>query len=204
MKIARIAALVLVPMLTLTAQASAAPQTITFKCKASALGQTAEFTLDQVIDATAPETVAPNGSVKVTADPAPDKMPAEASGYEVVEVKGLALKVPVPANSKFQSASLEGGSGLNSTPTIALEGNDVVLRVPGPIKGGADYELPTVTVVLQAGGTGQIVSKIGGTSFEQPGLTFVATIIAFGFRVDANATGYPDPSPVLTTTTISG
>lgn len=201
MKLARIAALVLVSMLTLTSQASAA-QTIVYKVKASALGQTAEFTLDQTLDATAPATVAPNGELKVVIDPAPDKMPSEASGYQVVEVKNLALKLPVPGNSKFLSASLEGGAGLNSTPTVGLVGNDVVLTVPGPIKGGADYELPTVTINLQAGGTGTIETKLGGTSYDAPGLTFVATILAFGLKVDATAGGYPDPNPVLTTTTI--
>lgn len=203
MKLARLAALVLVPMLTLTAQASAAPQTVNFKVRATALGQSAEFTLDQVIDATAPATVAPGATFDVVADPAPDTMPSEASGYQVVEIKNLALKVRVPANAKYLSAKLEGGSGLNSTPTIGIVGNDIVLRVPGPIKGGAEYELPVVTVTVQAGGTGTIESRISGTSYDQPGLTFVATIIAFGFRIDANAGGYPDPSPVLTSTVIS-
>ncbi|GLZ34005.1 cyclase [Lentzea sp. NBRC 105346] len=203
MKLAGIAALVLVPMLALTSQASAAPHSIVFKVKATALGQSSEFTFNQGLDATAPETVAPNGSVKVTIDPAPNQIPAEAGGYQVVEIKNFVLKMPVPGNSKFQSASLEGGSGLNSTPTVGLEGNDVVLKVPGPLKGGAAFELPTVTINLQAGGTGKVETKLGGTSYDAPGLTFVATIIAFGFKVDANAGGYPDPSPVLTSTTIS-
>ena len=77
-----------------------------------------------------------------------------------------------------------------------------MLKVPGPIKGGADFELPTVTINLQAGGTGTITTKLGGTSYDAPGLTFTAVVVVFGFPVDAAAKGYPDPSPVLTTTTI--
>ncbi|MFI6100168.1 cyclase [Lentzea sp. NPDC051213] len=202
MKLAGIASLLLVPMLMFATNASAAPQTITFKMRASAAGQTAEFTLEQGLDATAPETVAPNGSVKVTIDPAPNKVPSEAEGRQVREIKNFALSMPVPANSKFTSASLSGGSGLNSTPTIGLVGNDVVLKVPGPIKGGADFELPVVTIELQAGGTGTVATKLGGTSYDAPGLTFTAVVIAFGFPIDAAAKGYPDPSPVLTSTTI--
>jgi dehydratase len=189
-------------MLMFTSTASAAPQTITFKLRASAAGQTADFTLDQGLDASAPSTVAPNAALKVTIDPAPNKVPTEAAGRQVREIKGLALRLPVPANSKFQSASLSGGSGLGGTPAIALQGNDVVLTVPGPIKGGADFELPVVTITLQAGGSGTVTTKLGGTSYDAPGLTFTAVITVIGFPVNAAAKGYPDPSPVLTSTTI--
>ncbi|WP_439664075.1 cyclase [Lentzea sp. HUAS TT2] len=203
MKLAGIAAAALVPMLLFATNASAAaPQTITYKLRATAVGQTSDFTLDQGVDASAPDTVAPNGTVKVTIDPAPNKIPTEAGGRQVREIKGLALRLPVPANSKFQSASLSGGSGLGGTPSVALSGNDVVLTVPGPIKGGADFELPTVTINLQAGGTGTITTKLGGTSYDAPGLTFTAVVVVIGFPINAAAKGYPDPSPVLTTTTI--
>ncbi|MDX8146575.1 cyclase [Lentzea sp. BCCO 10_0061] len=203
MKLAGIAAAALVPMLMFAANASAAaPQTITYKLRASAAGQSSDFTLDQGVDASAPATVAPNGTVAVTVDPAPNKIPTEAGGRQVREIKGLALRLPVPANSKFQSASLSGGSGLGGTPTVALSGNDVVLTVPGPIKGGADFELPTVTINLQAGGTGTITTKLGGTSYDAPGLTFTAVVVVIGFPINAAAKGYPDPNPVLTTTTI--
>jgi len=202
MKLAGLASLLLVPMLMFTTNASAAPQTITFKLRASAVGQTSDFTLDQGLDASAPATVAPNGALTVTIDPAPNKVPAEAAGRQVREIKGLALKLPVPANSTYRSASLSGGSGLGGTPTIALQGNDVVLDVPGPIKGGADFELPVVTINLQAGGSGTIAAKLGGTSYDAPGLTFTAVITVIGFPVNAAAKGYPDPNPVLTSTTI--
>ncbi len=202
MKLAGIASLLLVPMLMFTTNASAAPQTITFKLQASAAGQTAEFTLDQGLDASAPSTVAPNGALEVTIDPAPNKVPTEAAGRQVREIKGLALKLPVPANSTFRSASLSGGSGLGGAPTIALQGNGVVLTVPGPIKGGADFELPVVTINLKAGGSGTVTTKLGGTGYGAPGLTFTAVITVLGFPVNAAAKGYPDPSPVLTSTTI--
>ncbi len=203
MKLAGIGSLLLVPMLMFASSASAAaPQTITYKLRASAAGQSSDFTLDQGVDAAAPASVAPNGALTVTIDPAPNTIPSEAAGRQVREVKGLALRLPVPANSSFRSASLSGGSGLGGTPTIALQGTDVVLSVPGPIKGGADFELPTVTIELQAGGTGTITTKLGGTSYDAPGLTFTAVVTVIGFPIDAAAKGYPDPNPVLTTTTI--
>lgn len=202
MKLAGIAALVLVPMLTLTTTASAATQTATYKLRATAIGQSADFTLDQGLDSTAPATVAPGAVFSVVIDPAPNAVPAKVKDYTVREIKKLVLKLTVPANAKFQSAKVSGGAGLGSTPTVAVEGNNVVLKIAGPIKGGSAFELPTITVTLQAGGTGDIVTKLTGTSYTDPGLTFTAAITAFGFPIDAPATGYPDPNPPLTTTTI--
>ena len=46
-------------LFALSTPASAATQAITYKLKASAAGQTAEFILNQTLDATAPATVAP-------------------------------------------------------------------------------------------------------------------------------------------------
>jgi dehydratase len=190
-------------LLATSTQASAATSAITYKLKATALGQSAEFTLDQTLDATAPEAVAPGGTVTAVIDPAPNKIPAAAGGYTVREIKTLTLSLPVPANATFVSATATGGSGLgNGTPTVALSGGNVVLKIAGPIKGGADFELPTITLNLTAGTSGTITTQLGGTSYTAPGLTFTAAITAFGFPIDAPAKGYPDPNPILTTTTI--
>jgi dehydratase len=187
MKTAVFAALAL--LLATSTPASAEPHAITYKLKATALGQSAEFTLDQPLDATAPEAVAPGGTVTAVIDPAPNKVPAEASGYTVREIRTISLSLPVPANSTFQSATVTGGAGLGGTPTIALSGTDVVLKVSGPIKGGADFELPTITLNLVAGDSGTISTQLGGTSYTAPGLTFTAGISAFGIPLDAPAIG---------------
>jgi dehydratase len=201
-RLATAAALALVPLLVLGTSASAASQTITYKVRASAVGQTAELTLDQGIDSTAPATVAPGGALTVTIDPGPNTVPATGGGFTISEINTIALKLPVPANSTFVSASLSGGSGLGSTaPTVGLSGSDVVLSVKGPLKGGAAFELPTVTINLTAGTSGSIETKLGGTSYDAPGLTFNAVVVVI-FPITAPATAYPDPSPVLTSTTI--
>jgi dehydratase len=201
-RLATAAALALVPVLVLGTSASAASQTITYKVRASAVGQTAELTLDQGIDSTAPATVAPGGALTVTIDPAPNTVPATGGGFTISEINTIALKLPVPANSTFVSASLSGGSGLGPTaPTVGLSGSDVVLNVKGPLKGGAAFELPTVTINLTAGASGSIETKLGGTSYDAPGLTFNAVVVVI-FPITAPATAYPDPSPVLTSTTI--
>jgi dehydratase len=196
------AALALVPVLAFGTTASAANQTITYKVRASALGQTAELDLTQGIDSTAPATVAPGGALQVVIDPAPNTVPATGGGYTIREINTVVLKLPVPANSTFVSASLSGGAGLGATPpTVGLEGTNVVLKVAGPLAGGASFELPTVTLNLTAGASGTIETKLGGTSHSAPGLTFNAVVVVV-FPVTAPATAYPDPNPVLTSTTI--
>ncbi|MFC0113278.1 hypothetical protein [Kibdelosporangium aridum] len=203
LRLATVAAFALAPLLALGTTASAAVQTINYQVRASAFGQTAELVLNQDIDSNAPASVAAGGAVTVTIDPAPNTVPAEGGGYEIREIKNIALKMPVPANSTFVSATATGGSGLGSTPpTVGLEGSDVVLKIAGPLKGGAAFELPTVTINLTAGSSGTIESKLGGTSYDAPGLTFTTVITAFGFPVDAATVAYPNPSPVLTSTTI--
>jgi dehydratase len=198
-RLAAAAAFALVPVLAFGTTASAANQTINYQVRASAFGQTAELTLAQDIDSTAPETAAAGGAVQVVIDPAANQVPSEGGGYEIREIKNLVLKLPVPANSTFVSASAAGGS---HPSTVALEGSEVVLRVAGPLAGGQSFELPTVTINLTAGASGTIETKLAGTSYDAPGLTFTAVIIAFGFPVDAAAVAFPNPSPVLTSTTI--
>jgi dehydratase len=202
-RLTAVAAFVLVPVLASGVTASAANQTVTFKGQASAAGQTAYFTLNQDLVSSAPATVAPGGALTVTIDPAPNQVPTQAGGYTIREIKDFVLKIPVPANATYVSASTAGGSGLGSTPpTIALEAGNVVLKLKGPIKGGANFELPVLTLNLKAGAAGSIQTKLGGTSYDNPGLTFTAVVVVL-FPVDAPAKAYPDPSPVLTATTIA-
>ncbi|WP_279582500.1 hypothetical protein [Fodinicola feengrottensis] len=167
-RLATITALAVVPVLTLGTAASAT-QTAMYKCQATAVGQTADFTLNQDLDASAPATVAAGGAVAVVIDPASNQIPGSAGGYTIKNVQDLSLNIPVPANATFVSATLVGGSGLNSTPTVALSGSNVVLSVPGPVNGGSTFELPTITLNLTAGGSGTITSQLGGTPAGRPG-----------------------------------
>jgi dehydratase len=212
-RFAKAAALALVPVLAFgttaaagqmldPASRSSANQTIVYKVRASALGQTADLTLNQDINATAPASVAPGGALSVTIDPGPNTVPSSGGGRTISEINTISLKLPVPANSTFVSASLSGGAGLGSTPpSVGKVGNDVVLNVKGPLKGGAAFELPTVKINLTAGASGTIQTKLGGTSYDAPGLTFNAVVVVI-FPITAPAKAYPDPSPVLTSTTI--
>lgn len=133
----------------------------------------------------------------------PGSLPGEVKGFKLKEVRDLTLRVPVPANTHFVSARLSGGSGLGSTPTLERSGGIVTIRVGGPIPGGSAYQLPTLSVRLQAGGRGRVVeTKLLGTSFDNPGLTLRATIKWKFVTLKSPVACYPDPNPALTRTQI--
>jgi dehydratase len=85
---------------------------------------------------------------------------------------------------------------------VAESGNVITVTVPGPIAGGATFTLPTLTLGLTAGSSGTIQAQLAGTSFSDPGLTFTAVTSVLGFPVNAPTVGFPNPNPILATTTI--
>jgi len=203
LRLSVLAAAAVVPLVALAAPASAAT-TVNFDCQANApVVGPQKVTFTQDADVTAPATVAPGGTLDLVIDPAPNTVPATAAGYTVKNINTFALKIPIPANSTFVSADLTGGSGLGSTaPTIAVSGGVATLSFPGPIAGGAAFELPTVTAHLTAGSSGTIETKLAGTSYTDPGLTFTAVVSSIIGDVTAPTACFPSPSPVFTTTTI--
>ncbi|WP_370966163.1 cyclase [Amycolatopsis sp. cg9] len=189
--------------IALAAPASAAT-TVTFDCQADApIVGPQKVSLNQDADVTAPATVAPGGAFDVVIDPAPNTVPGDVSGNKVKNINTFALKFPIPANSTYVGADLAGGSGLGSTaPTIAVANGVATLSFPGPIAGGATFELPTITAHLTAGQSGTIETKLSGTSYSDPGLTFKAVASSIIGDVTAPTACFPNPSPVFTTTTI--
>ncbi len=189
--------------LALAAPASAATS-VTFDCQANApiIGPQ-KVALNQDATVTAPATVAPGAAFDVVIDPAPNTVPGTVSGNKVKNINTFALKIPIPANSSYVGATLSGGSGLGSTPPVITVANRVAtLSFPGPIAGGATFELPTVTAHLTAGQSGTIQTKLGGTSYSDPGLTFKAVASTIIGDLTAPTACFPNPSPVFTTTTI--
>ncbi|AYF79431.1 hypothetical protein D7D52_27210 [Nocardia yunnanensis] len=105
---------------------------------------------------------------------------------------------PTPANSTLVSATASGGTVAG---TVTTSGGNVVLTVPGPIAGGTSFTPPAVTINVTAGSPGTpITSKYAGTSYASPGMTMTTNVQWIGGVATAC---YPNPSPTLTTTTVS-
>lgn len=189
----------------LVGSAQAASSSVTYDCQASALGQTGDFTVDATVASSAPSTVAADSALAVTLSVGSITVPTSADGYTVKEIEGIALKIPVPTDATYKSASLAGGSGYGSgKPSVSEASGVVTIKIPGPITAGTTFTLPTLTLDLTSGAAGgAITSTLSGTSYSSPGLTFTAVLSVIGISIDASAAGYPSTAPTLTSTTIS-
>jgi dehydratase len=184
-------------------QASAVVTDINYDCEADTPLGPQSSSLTQTVDATAPATVAPGGAFDVVVDPAPNEVPTEEAGFEVDNVHTFTLRVPVPSNATLTGVDLTGGSNLGGTPTSSQSGGIVTVQFPGPIEGGSTFELPTITAHLTAGASGVVESTLHGTSFDDPGLTFTTVVSTFIGNISAPTSCFPNPNPVLTSTTIA-
>ena len=188
-----------------TGAQAATSTSVTYDAQASALGQTGDFTVGATVTGDAPSSVAADSSLAVTLSVGSITVPTSADGYTVTEIKGIALQIPVPADSTYDSASLAGGSDFGSgTPSVSESAGVITIDVPGPISSGTTFTLPTLTLNLTSGAAGGTIdTALSGTSYSSPGLTFTAVLSFIGIPIDASAVGYPSTSPTLTSTTIS-
>jgi dehydratase len=198
-----LAAAVAAAVAVVGAPPASAATDINFDCEANTPLGPQNVALTQTVDATAPATVAPGGAFDVVVDTAPSEVPAEAAGFTVKNVHTFTLKVPVPTNATLTGVDLTGGANLGGTPTWSQSGGVVTVRFPGPIAGGSTFELPTVTAHLTAGTSGVIESTMYGTSHDNPGLTFTTVVSWFLGEITAPTSCFPNPNPVLTSTTIT-
>jgi dehydratase len=206
-RLARVAGLALVAVLAVPAGANAATAVpVTFDCQARPpIGAAQQLTLDSTVQTTARASTTPGGALLVILAAEPMTVPATAAGYDVEKISNLVLKLPVPKGTAYQGSKLLGGSGLGPKAPSVRQSNGVInLIVPGPIAGGATFQLPAVHLALRVtGAAGTTVdSRIGGTSYVDPGLLFVARVKVGVFGVDVPTSCFPNPSPTLTSTKI--
>jgi dehydratase len=198
--------LALAAVLAVAPPAAAATVPVTLDCQAQPpIGSPQQFTLSTSIDGVAPATVASGGAFQVTLATDPITVPGEAGGYRVDRLRDLDLRVPVPQGSTFQSATLTGGSNLGpGVPDVFQSEGIVTVRIPGPIPGGATFQPPALHLTLTASGDPgtTINTRLAGTGYADPGLTFTATVQIGFLTLDVPAACFPNPSPTLTSTTI--
>lgn len=180
-----------------TANAAVVP--VNWSCQAASVG-TSSMTAS--VTTTAPASVTAGSPVAITIAPGSSTVPTTAAGVTVVNISNMKMTIPVPANSTYVSSSVSGGTSAGS---VALVGSNVVLTVPGPIAGGASYTPPAVTINVTATAPGSVTSKYAGTGFGTPGMTFTTRVDPPGILppFDVSTNCYPDPSPTLTTTTVT-
>ncbi|MEN3585070.1 cyclase [Streptomyces sp. ZYX-F-203] len=162
------------------------------------------FDLDAGVAAEAPESVASGEAFDIALSPAPITVPGSLNGYTIKSIKEIKLRADLPSDATVTGHRLSGGSGTGSgTPSVAISGDQIVMTVPGPINGGSTFTLPTLTLDLVAGDSGgTVTTRLAGSSYSSPGLTFTARVPILFFEADVPTSCYPAPSPVLSSTRI--
>src|ERR1700737_1843120 len=140
-----VALLALIPAVALAIPASAETQTAAFRCRAAGLTGSFEATLSQEIGSMAPSTVAPGKDATIVLAAGPTNVPT--FGGSLKEVKDIKLRVPFPTSSTYRSSSLSGGFGLGDV-TLRESDQALVITASGPVPGGADYQLPTLSMTV--------------------------------------------------------
>jgi dehydratase len=175
---------------------------ISYSCQANTPIGRQSFTLNATARASAPDTVAPGGSLSLSVTGGSATLPRSVHGLTVNSLSNVVLKLPVPTNSSYVSSTLSGGSANLGATRATQSGGVITVSAPGPIAGGAAFTLPTATLNLTAGASGAIQSSLGGTSFENPGLTGTASVSFLFLRTNIAISCFPSPNRPLTTTTI--
>jgi len=186
---------------------AAATVPVTWDCQAKPpIGDPQQLTLDNSVQADAPATVAAGAAFEAVLAPDPTTVPPDAGGYAINRLENLVLRVPVPQGATYQSATLTGGSNLGTgIPRVAQAGGIVSVTVPGPLAGGSTFQLPALHLSLTASGAAgsTIETRLAGSSYTDPGRTVTANVQAGPFPINVPTSCFANPSPTLTTTSIS-
>ena len=185
---------------------AAEPADVSWNCEARPpIGAPQYLTLGAAVEAVAPATVAPGQAFEISLTPQPATVPATANGFPVNNLANLQLRVPVPAGTTLTGVTLTGGVNLgDAVPAVAEAGGVVTLTVPGPLAGGSAIQLPAIHLALTATGEAgtAVTTRLAGTSYADPGLTYVANVKTIFGNFDVPAGCFADPSPVLSSTAI--
>nr|WP_246598347.1 DUF11 domain-containing protein [Nocardia tengchongensis] len=179
------------------------PSSVDFQCQAKPpIGDAQTFTMTLGVSGAAPSTASVGDAVTITLTPAGQQVPDAVSGHPLRSLRGIKLSMPVPANSTYVSSTVSGGT---VAATVGQSGGRITLDAPGTIAAGASFTLPAVTVKVTAAAAGTITSTLAGTSFDDPGLTFTASVDSGTIlgAVDVPVKCYPGTAPTLTTTTVT-
>ncbi|MER7013281.1 hypothetical protein ABT324_17825 [Saccharopolyspora sp. NPDC000359] len=149
------------------AATAAAEHSIPFTCKTRLSGEWLDVTdYARGVDVTAPASAAPGSTFDVVIDPKPI-YPVPDFNKELREVH---WSYSLPANAELVKHSLSGGAGLNgSKVTTSVQGSKLTIDVSGPLPGGAEFDVPTLTLTFTAPESGAVEVKPGGSSYDDLG-----------------------------------
>ncbi|MEE1790030.1 hypothetical protein PUR28_04430 [Streptomyces sp. BE308] len=182
-----------------TTVAGATTTTVPYLCRsAEGTGAWEPYTGPRGFDVTAPATVSPNQTFTIAFDTSANL----ANPTYAAEVRDVKLVYRLPQNAVIQSYQLTGGNGLGTAQVkVKANGHELSVVTAGPLTTSTTLDLPNLEVTLTAPASGTLVSKVGGTSFTNPGYAF--RFLGIPSNAWGQAQCYPDPAGGTTLSTIT-
>jgi hypothetical protein len=164
-------------------------------CNFYVAGQWYNFPEYPTVHIQAPTQVVEGEQFYLTITPGTFDVPTVVEGFALQHLRWMTIRYPMPLNVDFvdsvMSAGIDMGPGY---PSLSLEGDYLVYRVPGPFAPGDKVQMPKVRLELRATGVpGSIIET------RMQSLTNVAQ---FALGSVSNTCNHDDPGRVFTTTEI--
>jgi hypothetical protein len=122
-------------------------------CLANVAGTNFPFSQYASVNVTAPATVQQGETFYMMVTPGPFIPPTQVEGYTLSSLVGMTIRFPLSPNMELidtvMSSSINAGPGY---PSVTVDGNDLVYRVPGPFQPGAEVQMPQVRLEVKATG----------------------------------------------------
>lgn len=165
-------------------------------CSANVAGTDYPFLQPASVNVEAPALVNQGDSFFATVAPGPFVVPANVQGFDVTSMSAVAIRFPISPNAQFQDSVLSAGLLIGTgIPSVKIEGNFLVYRVPGPLAAGATIQMPKVRVKFKA--TGAPGSTI---EFRMTNMTAVAKVGVFDIPNNCTPNS---PNPLFWSTSIT-
>ncbi len=166
---------------------------VNMTCYFSVSGTYYDFPQPASVNIEAPATVNAGETFNITVTPGTFTVPTVVEGYAVQNVKWMTIRYPLPDNVQFvdsvMSAGIDMGPGY---PSLSIEGEFMVYRVPGPFAPGSTVQMPKDRLTFTATGD-------PGSTIETRMHT-LSNVAQFDLASVGN-TCYPDNSDRVFTTT---
>lgn len=158
-------------------------------------GQWYNFPEYPTVHIQAPDQVVEGEQFYLTITPGTFNVPTVVQGFALEHLRWMTIRYPMPLNVDFvdsvMSAGIDMGPGY---PSLSVEGDYLVYRVPGPFEPGATVQMPKVRLELQATG-------VPGSTIETR-MQSLSNVAQFALGSVSNTCGHDDPDRVFTTTEI--
>jgi len=165
-------------------------------CSVTVLGQKFYFDQDASVNVLAPHTVQQGETFFATMAPGPFIAPTTVSGYTVSSLRGVTIRFPLSPSVELvdsvMTAGIDSGPGY---PSLTVQGDDLVYRVPGPIQPGVEIQMPAVRLELTATGN-------PGDSIDFRMKSFGSVARVSGVDVPSGCAPY-EPNPLFFSTVIT-